>query len=449
MVNEMNHFQLRINHRNKSYRAAMHSFALFFPLWGVFLPVTLGLFVLLLLRLPANLHWFYALEIILGLAGTTALCAFLALVCDDDCLRVTQDGIQFPLRFAASLRGKLFHKWDELAALKLRWGGSSNFAPNEFLGLVFKNGGAVRINLLDFEKEDLQQLFGAIKNCGKNCDFDPEFTLLARASLSNASVNNAPREKANSQPSLFGEFSLKYGAQSTVARWFSDYWTPQDRMLAPWLFVAILGAFIFYGPQLLLFLVGFLPMAQLGNSGASLLAHRTLLACSAVATLWIAFVLLQPLLKPTQLIISPEGIQKIWDRGIEMRGSLLPWKDVIAIYVLSRSHIHDKCRIVFATAKNARAFSIQNAEIPDEESKALLAVALRSVAGTASLAPDVFDVLTPCRTLSLADIWDLTISECAAEETALITSSSTSSAGSSSSNAGSPTSSAGSSIDSE
>lgn len=410
----MNHFQLRVRHRHKAYASAMHLLAVLFPFWGIFLPLTLGLFVLLLLRLPANLHWLYALEIILGLGGTTAICAFFALICDDDCFRVTQDDIRLPLRFAASLRGKLFHSWDELAALKLRWSGSTNFAPEDFLGLVFKNGGAVRINLLHFDKEELQQFLAAIKNRAKSCEFDPEFDLLARADLRNG-ASSTSLQNSNNNATEFGQFCLKYGAKSVITRWFNEHWTPLDRLLAPWLFVLVLSAFLLFGPQLLLGLVGFLPVTQLGNSGASLLAHNTLLVCSGASFLWIASVVLKPLFKPTQLIISQEGIQKIWDRGVTIRGSLLPWSDVITIYILSRSRIHDNCRITFASAKNARAFSIQNSDIPDDESRKLLADALRVLAGSASLAPDLFDVLTPCRNLSLGDMWDIAISTTSAD----------------------------------
>ena len=403
----MNHFQLKVRHRNKTLRAWMHVLAVLFPVWAVLVPVTLGLFVLLLLRLPANLHWLYAVEIILGLTSTTAICGLLALICDDDCFRITQDGIQFPLRFAIPLRGKLFRTWDELAVLKLRWSGSIEFSKEDFLGLVFNDGAAVRSNLLQFDKEELQQFFGAMKACAKKCEFDPEFALLARAQLQSlTSIGKDSVSTAQAAPVTFGDFGLKYGEQSVVKRWFSEYWTPVDRMLAPWLLVGILSAFLIWGPQILLGLVGFLPMSQLGNSGASIFAHNVLLGVAGATSLGAIFVLLKPLFKPTQLIISGEGINKVWERGFVLEGKPLAWKDVIAVYVLSRGRIHDQCRIVFATTENARAFSVHNADIRDEESRKLVAEVVPSLAGQASIAPDVMDVLIPCKELSLIEIWD-------------------------------------------
>lgn len=411
----MNQFEIRVKHRSPAYKRAMHAFAVLFPIWGVILPIMLTLFVLLILRLPANLHWIYAIGIILALLGSIGICAFFALVCDDDCLRITHEGIQFPLRFAAGLRGKLYRSWDELAVLKLRWAGSLDFTPNEFLGLIFSDGGAMTINLRHFDREELQQLLTAVKNCGKSCELDPEFMLLARKGFEATPLKERTASETL-QPSAFGEFGMKYGARSTIVRWFSEYWTPLDKMLAPWLLVGILCALLVYGPQLLLNLTNFLPIEQLGNSGASIMAHNTLLAVASLALAAAVFKVLIPLLKPTHLIVSQDGIQKVWDRGLVWQGRMLPWSDVLSSYVLSRGRITDDCKLVFATAQNARAFCIHNAELADDDSRKLFSNTLSSLASKFNIAPDVFDVLIPQRTLTLGEMWDIAMDNEAAPE---------------------------------
>lgn len=407
----MKQFQLRVRHTHCGYLAAMHWLALAFPLWGVLVPTTLSLFVLLLLRLPANLHWTLVIGIIVGLAGTTALCSLLALICDDDVFRISQDGIQFPLRFAAGLRGRLFRPWEELAVLKLRWSGNKKFDALDFLGFFFNDGAALRINLLDFDQAELQQLVGAVKSCAKNCELDPEFSQLAYSLLP---IENSRQSGGTEAVPVYGEFLLKYGEQSVIGRWFVEYWSPLDRLLAPWVLVLILVEFLLVGPQLLLYLVGFLPMDQLGNSGASIFAHNALMACAGALGLGAIYLVLKPLLKPTQILVSKDGIQKIWNRGFLWHGHLLPWNDVIGAYVLSRGRVRDAGRIVFATVENARAFSISCTDIPDEGSRELLSKAIQEFGANSSIAPDVHDVLAPIRTLSLAEIFDLAIAQSSA-----------------------------------
>jgi hypothetical protein len=80
-------------------QTGLHVMAMLFPLWGVAAPAALTLFIVLLLRLPAHISLVSSLGIIFALLCLILGSAFFAVVFDDDQIRVSKDGLAFPLRF--------------------------------------------------------------------------------------------------------------------------------------------------------------------------------------------------------------------------------------------------------------------------------------------------------------------------------------------------------------
>ena len=118
-------------------RLGIHTLALLFPVWGILLPTMLALFILLLLRLPADIPLVYSLGLVGGMVSVFALCLSCALICDDDKIHVSKDGITFPLRFLPTLKWRRQFKWEELGAIKLNWQRGESFAPDDAVTFFF------------------------------------------------------------------------------------------------------------------------------------------------------------------------------------------------------------------------------------------------------------------------------------------------------------------------
>ena len=202
----MAEFELRLKYTNAPTKAAVHVLALLFPLWGIATPLALVLFTVLLLRLPSNIPILYALVLIVVMVLIITSCTALALICDDDEIRVSKDGLRFPIRFLPSLRFVGQHSWQELVALKLRWNRQEIFSPDdkvrkieraEFLKLhwnrqetfsadetldfVFQDGGYARLKLGQIEMAELEQFFIAFEACAYKCERDADIPDFERA----------------------------------------------------------------------------------------------------------------------------------------------------------------------------------------------------------------------------------------------------------------------------
>jgi tRNA A-37 threonylcarbamoyl transferase component Bud32 len=216
--------------------------------------------------------------------------------------------------------------------------------------------------------------------------------------------------------------AIKYGAKPVVLRWFEQYWTERDRRLIPWLIVCLLAGFLLVGPPLLLWLMNFLPVDQLGNSGASRAAHAAVAMFGTAFAGLLLVVAAAPMFKAKRLFITENGIRKVWHLPIcEIHGPLVRWQDVSGIYVaaakarrLQNSNIGGAgaaaggavaSAICFATFKNQRALTLASDDLPDTDDRKVLADAIARFATTAVIQPDVFELLTPRGELSFTELW--------------------------------------------
>lgn len=152
----------------------MHALALLFPVWGVVAPAALTLFLVLLIRLPAHISLPLSLSIIFGLLAFILICAFYAVLYDDDQIRVSKEGISFPLKFWADLKNKTQFKWSELSSLRLDWLRKDKFEPDESMILGFANGGVAKLNLSLLNHKQLEQFLIAFEACAFKCERDAE-----------------------------------------------------------------------------------------------------------------------------------------------------------------------------------------------------------------------------------------------------------------------------------
>lgn len=162
-------------------KVGMHLCAVLFPIWGIMIPTMTALFIILLLRLPANLPLFYCVGLISILIGTVAIFLFCSLICDDDQIKVTRDGISFPLRFWPALKFQQHHPWQELGALKLNWQRQEHFGKGETLNLFFRGGAHAQLQLRNLNVKELEQFFIAFETCATKCERDAELPEFERA----------------------------------------------------------------------------------------------------------------------------------------------------------------------------------------------------------------------------------------------------------------------------
>ncbi|MBS1990812.1 MAG: serine/threonine protein kinase [Cyanobacteria bacterium SZAS LIN-3] len=170
----MAEFALSMKYASAVEKANMHALALLFPIWGVVAPAALALFLLLLIRLPAHVSLALSLAIIAGLLAFILICTFYAVLYDDDQIKVSKEGIAFPLKFWADLKNKSQFPWSELSSLRLNWHRKEQFEPDECMTLGFTNGGAAKLKLSMLDRKQLEQFLIAFEACAYKCERDAE-----------------------------------------------------------------------------------------------------------------------------------------------------------------------------------------------------------------------------------------------------------------------------------
>jgi serine/threonine-protein kinase len=202
--------------------------------------------------------------------------------------------------------------------------------------------------------------------------------------------------------------TIKYGKQSTISRWYQNYWTETDRKLIPWLMVLILGFFLFYGPSFLLWLAKFLPLDQLGNSGASIRSHMIIELVASVFAAALSALAIRPLLKPKSVELLPDGIRRVWRIGfIPFKSRLLPWEKIISIQLTRGvdkvdSESYDLC---LNTTESSECVKLSLADLPGDAEREALMSAISGAAINAEIEPSVFDSLMAKRELSFTELW--------------------------------------------
>jgi hypothetical protein len=174
-------FELQMKYSTVPMKVGMHLCAISFPIWGIMIPTLTALFIILLLRLPANFPLLYCLGLISLLVGIVVISLIISLICDDDQIKVTKNGISFPLRFWPALKFQPHHTWQELGALRLNWQRQAKFKKGETLNLFFRGGAHAQLQLQNLNPKELEQFFIAFESCATKCERDAELPEFERA----------------------------------------------------------------------------------------------------------------------------------------------------------------------------------------------------------------------------------------------------------------------------
>jgi hypothetical protein len=169
-------FELQMKYTTRPIQVGMRLIALLFPIWGILLPILLVTFIVLILRLPANIPLASSLLIIASMLSGIALCSFLAVYLEDDLIRVSKEGLAFPLRLLPDLKYRREFAWKDLTAIRLQWQRGASFSPEDTLTLFFAGSGYAKLFLNRLKLEQLEQFFIAFEACAFKCERDAELS---------------------------------------------------------------------------------------------------------------------------------------------------------------------------------------------------------------------------------------------------------------------------------
>lgn len=200
-------------------------------------------------------------------------------------------------------------------------------------------------------------------------------------------------------------WQIPYDRETMLSRWRKKYWTPGYITAASWLTVLFLIGFLISGPALVLYLASFLPLDELGNSGASLRSHAVLLGIAGCLSLIPAFLLVNWVRAPRELQITRDGITKVWLGGL--KGKMLPWTAVRSIdNRLAAGKTDFRCYEILLgneTSPAQMVLQLESLEAPDRRESLLEAI--ERFAPEAHITSETLALLRPAKELSFTQVW--------------------------------------------
>lgn len=218
---------------------------------------------------------------------------------------------------------------------------------------------------------------------------------------SNALASNPPAESV----SLAEERVIPYGKRTMFTRWRQRYWTQRYVQSVSWLAVAILIGFLILGPQLILSLASLLPLDQLGNSGASIRAHTTIVAIAIALAIPPLALIAMRLRLPCALVVDKQGITKRWFGGIS--GAALPWKDVEIVKAVLPEGKKDFCsyQLLLGSESAPGRMVLRLDSMEDDDQRTAVLDAIETFAPSARIESQAMDLLRPKQSLSFTEVW--------------------------------------------
>lgn len=167
--------QLSIRYRTLLNKLGFAVMCILLPVWALFVPLLLGLFVLFLLGQPAALAPQIAIFIIGTLAAIPIVSIMLTAYFEDDRLFVSKDGISFPLFMVPFLGFRRHRSWAELEFASIKRSPDRKIGENDKLLLKFGGtAGGAEISTKYIDNAHLDQMLLALELWGNRCHRTPE-----------------------------------------------------------------------------------------------------------------------------------------------------------------------------------------------------------------------------------------------------------------------------------
>ena len=200
---------------------------------------------------------------------------------------------------------------------------------------------------------------------------------------------------------------LSIDKPSFARRWLSDFLLDRHALAARLLLLILSFAFFLWGPVLILWLASYLPVAELGSSGASLYSHHLLQFLAAMLGGAIFLLSLRPALVSIEM--TPENIRLIWRLWFfSFSGVSLPWESIGTICIerpRGKTNMETYKLCLYSCQDKNKSIKIPLANLANEDNREKLAGALQDRARQATIEPGALEAIKPAGNLSFTDIW--------------------------------------------
>lgn len=167
--------QLSIRYRTLPNKIGFAVMCILLPVWALFAPLMLGLFVLFTLSNPGLLAIHLTLMVIAVLTAIPIGSIMLTALFEDDRLFVSKDGISFPLFMVPFLKFRRHRSWLELDFASVKRNPGRKIGENDKLVLKFgQHGSSVKIDTRYIDNSHLDQMLLALELWGTRCHRTPE-----------------------------------------------------------------------------------------------------------------------------------------------------------------------------------------------------------------------------------------------------------------------------------
>lgn len=167
--------QLSIRYRTLPNKIGFAIMCILLPVWALFAPLLLGLFVLFTLSNPTAMAPHLTMMVIAALAAIPIFSIMLTAFFEDDRMFISKDGISFPLFMVPFLQFRRHRSWAELDFASIKRSPDRKIGEDDKLVLKFgQNGSNVAIETRYIDNSHLDQMLLAVELWGTRCHRTPE-----------------------------------------------------------------------------------------------------------------------------------------------------------------------------------------------------------------------------------------------------------------------------------
>ena len=179
--------QLNIEYKSLPNKVLLSAMTILFPVWAIFIPASLGLFIGHIIRNPAEIPLHVTILGCISLIAVLLVFLGLTAFAEDKYIHISKNGIAFPLSFLHRLRAGRNRGWTDLTNIELIDHGVND--KSNLIALGFNSGELVPLKIACLAKQDLEQLLMAIELWATNCKRSPQL-ITYQNDLQNSSHSN-------------------------------------------------------------------------------------------------------------------------------------------------------------------------------------------------------------------------------------------------------------------